>query len=139
MNRAMIAAAIGGAAWAQTPVRTVWDGLFSAEQAATGKALYDSKCASCHGAEMGGMEMASALAGAGFMGNWSGQSVGDLATRIKLTMPANDPGILSSRQTADITAYVLSFNKFPAGTAAMPSDAQILGQFAIVAEKPAGK
>lgn len=124
---------------AQGAGRTVWDGVFTADQATQGKALYDAKCAMCHGAEMGGAEMAPPLAGGVFMGNWSGQSVGDLFTRIHTTMPANDPGSLSNTDVALAVAYILSYNQFPAGTTALPSDDAALGQIMIAADKPAGK
>jgi mono/diheme cytochrome c family protein len=125
--------------WAQAPAHTVWEGVYTTAQATTGKAAYDAKCTTCHGAELSGAEMAPPLAGGVFLGNWSGQSVGDLATRIHTTMPANDPGSLSNQETADIVAYILSFNQFPAGSVALASDPQLQAQIAITAEKPAAK
>jgi mono/diheme cytochrome c family protein len=124
---------------AQGASRNVWDGVFTAEQATQGKALFDNKCALCHGAELGGAEMAPPLAGGVFLGNWAGQTAGDLFTRIKSTMPANDPGSLSSAEAAQAVAYILSYNQFPAGTTTLPTDEASLGQIAITAEKPAGK
>jgi mono/diheme cytochrome c family protein len=117
----------------------VWDGVYSADQAAQGKALFQSKCATCHGAELTGAEMAPPLVGSVFLGDWIGLSVGDLFTRVHTTMPANDPGSLSNAETAQAIAYILSFNQFPAGTSPLPSDEQALGQIMITAEKPAGK
>ena len=133
------AASLSVGALAQAPARNVWDGVFTADQAAQGKAAFDSKCATCHGAELTGEEMAPPLAGGVFLSNWSGQAVGDLFTRIHTTMPANDPGSLNNAETASILAYILSFNKFPAGTTALPSDEAALGAIALTAEKPAGK
>ncbi len=121
---------------AQGAGRTVWDGVFTAEQAAQGKTVFENKCAMCHGAEMGGAEMAPPLAGGIFMGNWAGQSVGDLFTRIHTTMPANDPGSLTKEETAQTVAYILSYNQFPAGTGALPGDDAALGQIMIAADKP---
>jgi mono/diheme cytochrome c family protein len=128
-----------GAALAQAPARNVWDGVFTADQAAQGKTAFDGKCAICHGAELTGEEMAPPLSGGTFLSNWSGQSVGDLFTRIHTTMPASDPGSLSNAETASILAYILSFNKFPAGATPLPSDDAALGAIALTAEKPAGK
>jgi len=124
---------------AQGAGRNVWDGVFTADQAAQGKTLFDNKCALCHGAELSGAEMAPPLAGGVFMGNWAGQSAGDLFTRIHATMPANDPGSLSNAEAAQALAYILSYNQFPAGTAPLPTDEAALGQIMISAEKPAGK
>ncbi|MEO8301316.1 MAG: c-type cytochrome, partial [Rhizomicrobium sp.] len=67
--------ALVASALAQTPARNVWDGVFTADQAAQGKAAYDTKCSICHGAEMNGAEMAPPLTGGMFLSNWSGQAV----------------------------------------------------------------
>ena len=123
--------------WAQGAARNVWDGVYSADQAAQGKSLYADKCATCHGAELTGGEMAPPLVGSTFMGDWVGQSADDLFTRIHSTMPANDPGSLSNVQASQVLAYILSVNQIPAGSAALPSDDAALAQIAITAEKPA--
>lgn len=134
-----ILVAASGVALAQAPAHTVWDGVFSAAQATTGKQVYADKCATCHGDALNGAEMAPPLAGAEFLGNWSGQAVGDLANRIQTTMPASDPGSLSPQQVADVTAYILSANQFPAAAAALPADPAAQGQINIAATKPVGK
>jgi mono/diheme cytochrome c family protein len=135
----LVGAASVAALHAQGAARNVWDGVYSAGQAAQGKALFAEKCATCHGADLSGAEMAPPLVGAIFLGDWVGQSAGDLFTRIHTTMPANDPGSLSNTQAAQALAYILSVNQFPAGATALPSDDAGLGQIAITAEKPAGK
>ena len=135
----VIGAAVSLTCSALAQGRNVWDGVFTADQAAQGKAAFDNKCATCHGAELTGAEMAPPLAGGQFLGNWSGQAVGDLFVRIHTTMPANDPGSLNNAETASILAYILSFNKFPAGTTPLPSDDAALSAIALTAEKPAGK
>jgi mono/diheme cytochrome c family protein len=124
---------------AQTPTRNAWDGVFTADQAAAGKTIFAGKCAACHGAELTGGGEAPALAGDTFVGEWAGQSVGDLATRLHTTMPANDPGSLNYADTAALVAYILSVNQFPAGTTALPSDLGAMGSINITAEKPAAK
>jgi S-disulfanyl-L-cysteine oxidoreductase SoxD len=128
---------LGAAAVAQTAARNVWDGVYSADQATQGKAVFGDKCTTCHGADLTGGEMAPPLVGAIFMGDWVGQSADDLFTRIHTTMPANDPGSLSNAQTAQVLAYILSMNQFPAGSAALPTDDAGLTPIAITAEKPA--
>jgi len=131
--------ALAASALAQAPARNVWDGVFTADQAAQGKAAFDTKCAICHGAELAGAEMAPPLAGGIFLSNWSGQAVGDLFMRIHTTMPANDPGSMSNAETASILAYILSYNKFPAGSVPLPSEDAALSAIALTAEKPAAK
>ena len=54
-------------------------------------------------------------------------------------MPGNDPGSLNNAETAQVLSYILSFNKFPAGTTPLPTDDAALGAIAITTEKPAGK
>jgi mono/diheme cytochrome c family protein len=136
---ALGALVLAAQAQAQTPTRNVWDGVFTADQAAAGKTLFDGKCAACHGASLAGGDAAPALAGETFVGEWAGQSVGDLATRLHSTMPANDPGSLTYVDTAAAVAYILSVNQFPAGTTALPADLAAMGSIAITAEKPAAK
>jgi len=122
---------------AQTAKHNVWDGVYTAEQAAQGKALFADKCATCHGADLNGAEMAPPLVGPTFLGDWVGQSADDLFTRIHTTMPANDPGSLSNAQVTQVLAYILSANQFPAGSTALPSDDAGLTPIAITADKPA--
>jgi quinoprotein glucose dehydrogenase len=85
---------------------------------------------------MEGGEMAPALAGPTFLGNWDGLTVNDLFERTRLTMPQDDPGVLTREQIAEVIADVLSVNKFPAGTADLPTQAEALRQIRIQAYKP---
>ncbi|HEY1337918.1 MAG TPA: c-type cytochrome [Bryobacteraceae bacterium] len=123
------------AAIAQT-TRTVWDGVYSDEQANRGKAAYADDCASCHGAELTGGEQAPALAGSEFLGTWNGLTVGVLFDRMKSSMPQNDPGSLSRQVNADILAYILKVNNFPAGKTEMEHESEALKQIKILSEKP---
>ena len=121
---------------AQPPTRSVWDGVYTEEQATRGKALYSQECASCHGGELTGGEMAPPLAGGEFMAGWDGLTIGDLFERVRISMPQNSPGSLSGQQNADILAFVFSANKFPAGAAEMPKDAGILKTIKFEVKKP---
>ena len=100
--------------------RSVNEGVYTAEQAMKGDALYKEQCASCHGGAMAGIDVAPPLAGPRFLGNWSGQSVGDLATRVRTTMPADEPGSLDSGAVADIVAYMFKANGLPVGKDELP-------------------
>jgi mono/diheme cytochrome c family protein len=115
---------------------SVWDGVYTEEQAGRGQALYGKECASCHGASLSGGETAPPLTGSGFMANWSGLSVGDLFERIRVSMPEGRPGTLSRQQNADILAYILSVNQFPAGKVELQKDTDRLKQIRFLAEKP---
>src|SRR5436190_16742407 len=63
-------------------------------------------------------------------------TLGDLFERMRTSMPQNDPGGLSRQQNADILAYVLSSNKFPAGTTELGRDTEALKQIRFQSLKP---
>ena len=121
---------------AQPQTKSIWDGIYTEEQATRGKTLYASECSSCHGAELTGGEMAPGLAGGEFISGWDGLTVGDLFERIRISMPQNSPGSLSGQQNADILAFVFSVNKFPTGSADLPKEAGILKQIKFESKKP---
>ena len=108
------------------PTKSVWDGVYTEEQAERGKKGYAEQCASCHGPELTGGEMAPGLAGGEFMAGWDGLTLGDLFERIRISMPQNAPGSLSNAQNADILAFMLAANKFPAGQTELAKEAMIL-------------
>jgi mono/diheme cytochrome c family protein len=116
--------------------RTVWDGVYSEAQATRGAALFDRECAQCHGPAGAGGSMAPALADAAFSSNYDGQTVGDLFDRNRTTMPVGREGQLSSQQNADITAFILQINRFPAGAEDLPAQTMALKQIAFLAQKP---
>ena len=83
-----------------------------------------------------GEEMAPPLASGDFLSGWDGLTVGDLFERIRISMPQNAPGSLSGQQNSDILAFVLSANKFPAGTEELSNQAMILKTIKFAAKKP---
>jgi cytochrome c len=113
--------------------RTTNDAVFTAEQAKRGEVLYQFICAPCHGAALTGIEAAPPLAGTTFSASWSGAPVGDLFERIRISMPQDKPGSLGRQQAADVVAYILSFNKAPAGQTELPGDAEVLKTITIIA------
>jgi len=120
---------------AQDGGRSVWDGVYTKEQADNGKALYAKECGSCHGDQLTGGEMAPALAGGDFLSNWNGLSVGALFDRIRSSMPLNKPGSLSRDVNADITAFILSANSFPAGSTKLDTRSEVLATIKLEASK----
>lgn len=116
--------------------RSVWDGVYTTEQASRGAALYSTECSSCHGLTLNGGEMAPPLTGGEFLSNWSGLTVGDLFDRIRQTMPADRPGSLSRDKDADVLAHILSVNQFPAGTMELDRRVEFLKQIRIETVRP---
>jgi len=117
---------------------SVWDGVYTDEQAERGSVLYGQKCASCHGDHLQGKRpQTPALTGSGFKGNWNDETVDDLFEKIQTAMPADKPGSLSRQQNADALAFILKANEFPAGQTELPTDAEKLKQIRFEAERPA--
>lgn len=116
--------------------RSVWDGVYTAEQAKRGQTRYSELCGSCHGDTLGGGESAPPLAGGEFLANWNTLTVGDLFDRTRSTMPQNKPGSLSREANAEILAFVLNANQFPPGKEALPQSSESLREIRIEAVKP---
>lgn len=129
-------AGIFSAALGAQPPRTVWDGVYTEEQAKRGAVLFDERCAECHGPSGAGGGMAGPLAGAAFSANYDGQTVGDLFDRNRTTMPPGKEGQLSGPDNAAIIAFMLQFNEFPAGQTELPSQSMALKAIQYVAQKP---
>ena len=123
----------------QSETRSVWDGVYTEEQANRGEELYRKECASCHGGTLVGGGGAAPLTGGTFLSNWNGLTVGDLFDRIRKTMPQGSLGKLNKQQDADVLAYLLSFNKFPAGKSEMPKQVEFLKEIRFEATKPDAK
>jgi mono/diheme cytochrome c family protein len=103
-------------------VKSVWDGVYSIDQAKRGQEKYIQVCSSCHQPDLSGSDQSPSLAGGEFLDRWDGQSIGDLADRIRLTMPQDDIGSLTIQMSADITAYLLQANSFPPGQEELKAD-----------------
>ncbi|MGA2883085.1 MAG: cytochrome c [Bryobacteraceae bacterium] len=129
----MLLAAVG--LFAQTS-RSVWDGVYTLEQAKRGSALYANECASCHGTALNGGESAPPLTGGEFFSNWNGLTVGDLFQRIRVSMPADNPGKLTREQDADILAFMLNTNQFPEGSIELDHRTEVLKQIRFETIKP---
>ncbi|HEY7448347.1 MAG TPA: c-type cytochrome [Vicinamibacterales bacterium] len=113
--------------------RSVWDGVYTQEQATRG-ALSSGLCTQCHGDSFQG-DPAPPLTGPDFLTKWDGRTVGDLFELIRQTMPDDDPGALSREQYADLLAYILSLNKFPSGSTELATDAKPLNEIRFEAKR----
>jgi len=145
MIRASSGAALGWALFALCAIRTqepapvytrsVWDGVYTEEQAKRGEPVYRKECAACHGEQLNGGESAPPLTGGAFLSNWNGLTLGDLFDRIRKTMPQTSPGRLSRQQDADILAFMLSMNKFPSGKTELYRQTEMLKEIRFESEK----
>jgi len=124
---------------AQPPSKSVWDGVYTQEQADRGKTAFATECASCHGSELNGGDMAPPLSGGEFMSGWDGLTVGDLFERIRVSIPQNALCWLAPEQNGAILAFVLSYNKFPTGTTELASETSALKQIKFESKKSPGR
>ena len=115
--------------------RSVWTGVYSEAQAQRGSTVYGESCARCHGKALEGGD-AAALTGKEFLLAQDGKTLDKLFKKILETMPDDDPGSMKPPQVADVTAYILNVNKFPAGTTELPAEADPLKQIKFEVEKP---
>jgi mono/diheme cytochrome c family protein len=112
-------------------------GVYTADQAHRGEALYKAQCTSCHGDALDGTGPYPPLSGNDFLSKYQGQPALNVYDMIQKLMPATAPGSLTRPQAADLLAYILSYNKFPAGKTELPSDEDSLKKLTV--PKPAPK
>lgn len=117
---AALLATHGGLVNAQEP------GPFTAVQAAAGAGLFQSTCATCHGADLQGTPTAPTLSGSGFITRWGGRSAGELFRYIKSSMPPGANSALPDATVGNIVAQILSVNGATAGTQPLSSDSAML-------------
>lgn len=117
---------------------TVWDGVYSAEQAARGEKLYARSCGGCHRDDAsGGDDSEPPLRGPNFTGGWEGASVAELYDFVATNMPKTRPGSLPLEECIDIVAFLLKVNDIPAGAGTLTTDVKTLMGIRFTAKKPA--
>jgi hypothetical protein len=124
---AVAAAAMGLAQTPDTGGKTIWDGVYTSEQADRGQLALRQRCTACHADS----EWSSAT----FINRWAGRSIVTLYDNIRLTMPYNAPAGLSREEYSDIVATMLRLNGAPAGEVPLPSDVEGLQHIAVTAKQ----
>ena len=119
----------------QAQAMSVLDGIYTAAQAERGKAVYAMNCAGCHGEKQEGGNAGPTLSGPDFTNGYKDGSAGALLTKISQDMPSSAPGSLEPQQYADVFAFVLSVNKYPAGQTEAPKDPADLKNVKMAAPK----
>jgi len=102
-------------------------GVYTAAQADRGMSIYDGQCASCH-------EL-SRFKGKDFASAWTDKPLTDLHSAVK-SMPMDNPGSLKPEEYADVLAYFLSINGYPAGQAELKGDDAAIGAVKVDVKKP---
>lgn len=119
--------------------RTVWDGIYTTEQAGRGRAAYQEACASCHGDDLRGRSTAPSLVEESFAFQWAETSVEALYLRTRTLMPSDRPNSLPGQSYCDIIAFILQSNKFPPGDKELEADVEALRLILITAKRPEPK
>ncbi len=116
---------------------TIWDGVYTTEQAGRGEAVYPAPCGKCHGFKLDGapddpdMESTPPIGGPKFLRDWQGRSLAALYEYTKVTMPSNNPGFLSDQEFVDLIAYTLAVTGAPAGDQELQADPAALAGIVI--------
>jgi mono/diheme cytochrome c family protein len=127
---------LGARLAARAQDRTTWDGVYTEEQANRGEALYKDHCSRCHGVTLqGNGEGALPLTGATFGATWNGVTLGAMMERVRLSMPQDKPATMSRQQIADLLAFILRSNKYPAGQTELAKQTDILNAITFKVEK----
>ena len=95
--------------------KTVWDGVYTDEQAMRGRLGYENHCASCHGTDLA-TGRAIPLSGRNFLERWREDRLDTLFNYMKTAMPRGAGGSLTEAVYVEIFAYVLRGNGFPVGS-----------------------
>ena len=119
--------------------RSVWDAVYTAEQAERGRAFYAKVCASCHGESLMGQDQSPGLVGPEFLANWSGQTVADLFEQTRKSMPKDNANGFSRQEYLDVVAFMLKANGFPVGKTELPRSTADLAELRISQIKSGAK
>ena len=107
-------------------------GIYTAAQAHRGQAVYDKRCAACHGLQLEGGS-STPLAGSRFMAKWGSgdKTVDDFYYITRTQMPYGQGGTLTRQQYIDVVAYVLKANGYRPGERELAANPARLKQIKI--------
>ena len=114
--------------------RSVNEGVYTAEQAKRGEAVYKEQCAHLPRRQPRRFRPDAGAGGQGFPGELAGEDRGDLFEKTHTTMPATAPGSLTEQQAADIVAYMLGVAKYRPARTELEAKVEPLKQIKIDAE-----
>src|SRR5256884_1923352 len=94
-------------------------GVYTAQQAASGRAVYQANCAICHQQDLSGSGDAPTLRGSEFVSNWGPRSTRELLSFLQLTMPPARQGILNKDEYLRFVAFIIHYKGARAGIKAL--------------------
>lgn len=107
---------------------SIWDGVYTQEQAERGGVVLRGNCGDCHGPRgdtvgaLSDMPAGPPIAGPAFLREWDGQTIAALYEYSRTRMPTTNPGALSDQQYIDAIAYMLELSGAPAGDEELAPD-----------------
>lgn len=107
---------------------SVWDGIYTDEQAERGEGFYRASCSQCHGIRLDGaaedpdMRGSPPVARARLIRSWEDQSLASLFEYTRGSMPEQNPGSMNNEQIADILAYMFQVSNMPSGDEELSAD-----------------
>jgi mono/diheme cytochrome c family protein len=113
----------------QAPAQSVWDGVYTDDQATRGAETFNKSCAGCH-------DLKGEFTGPAFMSMWKGQTAFDLYDKMRSEMPMDNPGSLTQKSYIDVVAFMFKSNAFPTGSNELDAKDDTLKQIKI---EPKGK
>lgn len=102
--------------------RTILDGVYTEAQSRRGEAVYFASCVLCHKPAMTGSMIVPPLIGEAFLTRWNRRTAGDLFEWMRTSMPPVVTARLNSQEYADVLAFILSRNQYPAGDDELAAD-----------------
>ena len=108
----------------------VGNAFYTTRQATRGDGLFRDNCVSCHAS--------SEFRGSSFERRWRNRAVGDIYEFVLYSMPDDNPGGLPEQTYADIIAYMLQLNDFPAGDSELPTSMDSLMEMTMFADAAGG-
>lgn len=105
---------------------------FTDAQADRGRSAYVQNCVDCHGPNLDDGEFGGApLKGNYFSEHWAVGTADALFLYTSTLMPPDRPGALSQQTYADIVAFLLRSNGYPAGAQELPADPDALAHMSL--------
>lgn len=98
-------AALMAVGFATAQPATIKDGVYTAEQAESGKEIYERRCGACHNVDFYRTTFS----------NRNNQPLQYLFEEILVSMPADMPGSLADEEYEAVLAHIMSLVGYPAG------------------------
>lgn len=112
--------------------RTIFDGVYTEEQADRGMGFFGPDCATCHSNTARGSSAAPGLIGYTLDSKYADQSLYTYFDYMRANMPPGNAGWFTDQEYADIVAYLLELHGAPAGDAELEGTEEALSTIMIV-------